>query len=112
MTITRNKKVTYLKLIGQFTGIASMLLAAISILFTSKAVRTSYRIDAHKTSQQLLLSWYDMKKELKQAEGIQSVREPMQTELTAFKTLFIAESIFLMMKTSDQKSNWDGTIDF
>jgi hypothetical protein len=81
-------------------------------LFTNQAVRTSYRLDAHKTSQQLLMSWYDMKKELKQNQGVQSIKEPMQTELTAFKTLFIAESIFLMMKASDQKPNWDGTIDF
>jgi len=58
------------------------------------------------------MSWYDMKKELKQNQGVQSIKEPMQTELTAFKTLFIAESIFLMMKASDQKPNWDGTIDF
>jgi hypothetical protein len=53
-----------------------------------------------------------MKMDLKQEPGIQSIKEPMQTELTACKTLFIAESIFLMMKASDQKSNWDGTIDF
>jgi hypothetical protein len=102
---------TYLKLAGQLTGILSILLTAISVLLTYHAVRTTYRIDAHKTSQQLLLNWYDLKARLKQGQG-DSIREPMQTELTAFKTLFLAESIFLMMKESDQKSRWVETIDY
>ena len=108
MSIPSNRKIKLVKLIGQLTGVASIVLAAVSLLLTRYEVRTSYRIDAQKTSQQLFMSWYD----LKQTQGGQSIREPMQTELTAFKTLFLAESIFLVMKASDQQANWGGTIDF
>ena len=109
--MTTNKKVRVIKQITQATGVVSIALAAISLFMTNRAIRTSYTIDADKTSQQLLLHWYDMKQS-EQQHGDLSVKEPMKTEIDAYKTLFIAESIFLMMKSSDRPQAWLGTVDF
>ena len=107
-----NRKIRWFKSVTQAAGVLSIALAAVSLFLTNQAIRTSYTIDADKTSEQLLLNWYAMKEEQKREFGISSIEEPMKTEIAAYKTLFIAESIFLMMKTSDRPTGWLGTVDF
>ena len=110
--MTINKKVRYFKFITEAAGVVSIALAAVSLLLTNNAVRTSYTIDSDKTSQQLLLNWYDLKSKLKEKQAEISIGDPMETELAAWKTLFIAESIFLSMKTSSRPERWLDTVDF
>jgi hypothetical protein len=112
MTTPTNTKMNYLTLAAQVTTILSLLLAAYSLHLTKLTIRNGNTIEADKSSSQLLLAYYDMKGETKQTRRDLSITEPMSTEIASWKTLFIAESIFLNMKASERPEKWLTTIDF
>lgn len=97
-----------LELSATSAEVLSLIALVISLVQAKNAIKLGNTEEAHRAATNLLLDYYDVKK--KSSES--SFKKKISNEVDAYRVLFIAESIFVMMKNSSRRDEWLTTVEF
>lgn len=88
--------------------VLSMIALVISLIQAKNAIKLGNTEEAHRAATDLLLDYYDVKRRCCE----NSFKSKITNEVDAYRVLFIAESIFVMMKNSSRREEWLKTVEF